>query len=235
MITVVLIFAALLLTISIQAQAAEQGNRVVRYSIDVDGYSIGEAEYRLTKTKDMETFTAREDIDAFGSTYSMDSRFTLKKGQLETLSTTENEDGERRSSAAKIKDGSLTILEQNNGRETELGSVKLTDFDCAYEGLARYIASKKFPEKEIQIRILDVETGEVVPAKVVVKGSEELTFDSQTFTCRIVHFTADGLKSTMWVAKDKLGAFVVRETTSSELGETEQELTSYSIKLGQTK
>lgn len=214
---------------AMSAKASSKADRTVRYQMTIDGYDAGTSEHRWIRSPKGIELHSTDISDSFGYSYSLKAEFLWENGLLRSLSYTEDDDGKKTVLHGLAEKGQFTIVELEGTRETRRDDFQLADFDLIYEGLAAHIDQSGFPEKGLEVRMLDSATREIVVGKITMDGTERITQGPHSFDCKKVRFNSDDFTSTLWIATDALGSFVAKETSESELGKVLLELQGYSI------
>ncbi|WP_319543001.1 DUF6134 family protein [uncultured Pseudodesulfovibrio sp.] len=217
---------------------AKAGNiiRTAEYGIAIDGFNVGKQYDRWQKSTGNEmALQSQKTIKTpgfFGFSYSINANYRWKNCMLSSLSMTENDDGETIRTTGKTHDNHLSI--NVNGGDFKNQSIKLAtaDYDLTYLNLPAYLAARKYPKEELNLRILDTSILKIFDSRVRVQGCEKLSLAGSTFNCTIIRYSANGIESTQWISEDAFGAFVVREINTSELGKIQLELKLHSLSNG---
>lgn len=210
--------------------AGEATKRLAEYSITIDGYDVGKSHQTWAKRGEKEVaLLSTENLGVPGFDYAVETEFLWNADALTSFMALEKENDKKATVNGAVKADAFVITEKNGSKDKELASFKTSEFDVVYEALPVYLANKDFPES-IEVRVLDMFTGDIQTGKVTNAGKEKLSVGKTAFECTKVDYkTGDG-SATLWIAKDAFGHFVVKEVSTSELGNATLEMKKHTIK-----
>lgn len=111
------------------------------------------------------------------------------------------------------------------------GELRIPDdlYDTTATGFEDYLLKNRGDMRNRTVRILDTTDFSIETLRVDEAGQESITAAGQSFLCHIFHITTSEGSSTSWVAKDSMGAFLVKEDGEDEDGDNEVRLKSYTF------
>lgn len=160
----------------------------------------------------------------------LDSRYQFDQSGVTAFNHTITEDDQTIRVTGK-KEGSMVKATIKAQGEDE-GNVNLDtgSFDATLEGFPRYLSSKLPIQSGTEVRLLDTAEFEVV--NYVIKGQKQgaFTLHGKKYDCEIVTFKTPEGESSMWIAKDELGPFMVQEVGTDADGPYQVVMMSSRIK-----
>jgi len=129
---------------------------------------------------------------------------------------------------AHVNDGKLYLM----GRMSENDLALTQDFELTgFDFTTAYVTPNFFKDadkKKVTKNIFNFYGPEIRPNNLEFLGKETVEMVGQTFECEKVTFDYEIIKGTMWIAKDDVGYFLVKEEAeSAEYGPFQMKLTSY--------
>jgi hypothetical protein len=105
--------------------------------------------------------------------------------------------------------------------------IPLKDFDATIRGLPFYLQRHNYQLRKNEIRLLDTEQLEVERYSIKLLGEERINLGGQIFLCRVVLLISPNSEISYWIAEDKIGPFLVKESNKDDEGTYEILLKEY--------
>ena len=123
----------------------------------------------------------------------------------------------------------LGILNANGDREGEI-RIPLDSFNTTSGQLVSVLMKKSKGLKKEKVKVLDTSELKIETHIFEEADQEQIEIAGETFKCRVFKVTKPKGESTYWVAKDGLGAFLVKESGKDDDGPYEIILRKIDIK-----
>lgn len=208
------------------------------YSMNSEGSNFANISFDRDYV-DYEGTNIRRDIAVTSmSIMNTNNNFTVSTSQETTLvhdgkillyNALFDENGEKTEMRAYSEDGWL-ILEGKTKDEdfATWNTIEEDKYDLSVANIPFDLL--QLTEEESVRKILDLYSAQVKDNKMKILGKETLTVDEKKFECDIVAFDYGEIRGTMWIGKDELGYFLVKEDAKSDIGDFQMLLDSYTEK-----